>query len=60
MMKFVELLYVENLFPWLLNSLQNYLATPNLGAFISDYRERTWNGPETEVERTHNGITTEA
>ena len=40
------------IFPWLLNSLQNYLANSLSWGIYLRYRERTWNGFETEVERT--------
>ena len=40
------------IFPWLLNSLQNYLANSLSWGIYLRYRERTWNGLETEVERT--------
>lgn len=42
----------EYIFPWLLNSLQNYLANSLSWGIYLRYRERTWNGLETEVERT--------
>ena len=42
----------EYIFPWLLNSLQNYLANSLSWGIYPRYRERTWNGFETEVERT--------
>ena len=43
------------IFPWLLNSLQNYLANSLSWGIYLRYRERTWNGFETDLKRRWNG-----
>ena len=63
---FIEIIEIIEIFEWEMSfatpfylpckSLPNPLQIP----FFSHSKERTWNGPETEVERTYNGLTTEA